>query len=164
MAKAALERKLAECVQKFKIGGDIDVVLNFASITMLPRPKNGYHTSTDLHDVTKFLDPKDGIPVIFTNVVNSKQLAVAGVGIPAGLVLGNNAEDDTIAHEMGHVAGVRYPVPGDNRLPNSDGSPPAYDPKYDPTHNPDPDYLMYYTDNGGKVDCQYCSKLAALAK
>ena len=162
--KARLERKLADCCRQFKKACGVTVVMNFSTVVLVPRPKGGYDTSRDLAKVTKYLDSSAGIPVVYTDIVNDKKKNVAGAGIPMGLVLGNNAEDVTGVHEIGHVAGVRYPVPPDKRPPNRDGSPLPYDPQYDPKHNPDSRYLMYYTDNSGKVDCEYCTKLEALAK
>jgi len=154
--KTSIEARLKKCCTEFQKACDVSVELNFSNIVSLPRPKK-YVTINDLNKVTHYLDKSDGTPVIFTNVVNPDETGVAGVGVPGGLVLGQNSPEETGPHEMGHVAKARYPTRltfwRKRVVPN---------PK--PIHNPDSDYLMYYTQNSGKVDCEYCTKMEGLAK
>jgi hypothetical protein len=123
------------------------VALNYSSTILIPRPSGGYSTTKDLKAISQYLDVKDGVPLIFTDIVNSQRPRVAGVGHPKGMVLGNNAISETGPHEVGHVADAKYPKN-----------------KSDPAHNPSSSYLMHYTNNSGNVDCEYCTKVEALAK
>jgi len=154
--KTSIEARLKKCCTEFQKACDVSVELNFSNIVSLPRPKK-YVTINDLNKVTHYLDKSDGTPVIFTNVVNPDETGVAGVGVPGGLVLGQNSPEETGPHEMGHVAKARYPTRltfwRKRVVPNPT-----------PMHNPDSDYLMYYTQNSGKVDCEYCTKMEGLAK
>jgi RHS repeat-associated protein len=148
-----LDGILKRCCKEFSKGCGVTVVMNRSNVVLLPRPKAGYITNKDLKDVAKYLDAAQGIPLILTNEVQPGNPDVQGVGRPEGLVIGTGAPRETFPHEMGHVANAEYPFLADGKTPNPN-----------PKHNPDSNYLMYYTTNSGKLDCEYCTKLEALAK